>query len=474
MTLDASGNLMVGTTTTNFNTAGTVLYGANGVQMVRSNATPLNLNRTTSDGAIQEFFKDGTAVGSIGTYVSLPFIGKSDVNLLFDPAGPHMIPRGTNGGARDAAINLGSSSNRFKDIYLSGNINVGDATYGANLGQVRIINDASSAPASLSLMGYGNVTNNAEVGKLEFALQQSGAGGQVHAKISALASGTGEDEGQLAFYTSDNTLTERMRIDEDGNLLVGKTSTTLNTAGTYIAPSGVIVATRDSNEVLALNLTNSDGNIASFYKDGTAVGSIGVNSSRPYLVNSVDGGIHVGTDGYGRALLLPADQNGAPEDNLHYLGSSSYRWRDLYMAGGVYLGGVASANHLDDYEEGTWTPVLVGSTTAGTATFVTGPIGTYTKIGNQVTVYFDWNISAHTGTGALRITGLPFALGSGVGVGAIMDGNYTYSAGRTKLVPYVVSSSILRIYQTGDGLGYTENVLDTAHQINGSVTYQTA
>jgi hypothetical protein len=132
--------------------------------------------------------------------------------------------------------------------------------------------------------------------------------------------------------------------------------------------------------------------------------------------------------------------------------------------------GTGTSELFDDYEEGTWTPVLVGSTSAGTATPVSGPNGTYTKIGNQVTVYFDWNISAHTGTGALRVNGLPFAAGSITAIGAIMDGNYTYSAGRTKLVAYPVGS-VLRIYQVGDGVGYIENVLDTSHQINGSVTY---
>jgi hypothetical protein len=29
---------------------------------------------------------------------------------------------------------------------------------------------------------------------------------------------------------------------------------------------------------------------------------------------------------------------------------------DLTLSGGVYLGGTGSANYLDDYEEGTWTP----------------------------------------------------------------------------------------------------------------------
>ncbi|MCP4930180.1 MAG: hypothetical protein GY918_14085, partial [Gammaproteobacteria bacterium] len=92
----------------------------------RSGAEPLTLNRITSDGGILDFRKDGTTAGSIGTYVNLPYIGKNDVNLLFDPAGPHVIPRGTNGGARDGAINLGSSTNRFKNLHLSGGVNFDD------------------------------------------------------------------------------------------------------------------------------------------------------------------------------------------------------------------------------------------------------------------------------------------------------------------------------------------------------------
>tara|TARA_B100002019_G_scaffold267866_1_gene259252 strand:- start:179 stop:1138 length:960 start_codon:yes stop_codon:yes gene_type:complete len=53
------------------------------------------------------------------------------------------------------------------------------------------------------------------------------------------------------------------------------------------------------------------------------------------VVNNTDGGIIVSTDGYGRALLLPADENGTAENNLHYIGSSSYRWRDIYLSGSI-------------------------------------------------------------------------------------------------------------------------------------------
>jgi hypothetical protein len=67
----------------------------------------------------------------------------------------------------------------------------------------------------------------------------------------------------------------------------------------------------------------------------------------------------------------------------------------------------ADANTLDDYEEGTWTPVVAGSTTAGTASY-SAAVGRYTKIGNRVFIqcYVDW--SSGTGTGSLWITGLPF------------------------------------------------------------------
>ena len=34
------------------------------------------------------------------------------------------------------------------------------------------------------------------------------------------------------------------------------------------------------------------------------------------------------------------------------LGASGGRFKDLYLSGGVYLGGTGAANKLDDYEEG--------------------------------------------------------------------------------------------------------------------------
>jgi hypothetical protein len=62
---------------------------------------------------------------------------------------------------------------------------------------------------------------------------------------------------------------------------------------------------------------------------------------------------------------------------------------------------------LNDYEVGSFTPTVAGSSSAGTATYGT-QIGAYVKIGNLafVTVYMGW--TSGTGTGQLLFNGLPF------------------------------------------------------------------
>lgn len=78
----------------------------------------------------------------------------------------------------------------------------------------------------------------------------------------------------------------------------------------------------------------------------------------------------------------------------------------------TFNGDTAAANALDDYEEGTFTPTIIGSTTAGTATYGGGQEGKYTKIGNVVYFQIYLGYSGGTGTGDLRIAGLPFTVPS--------------------------------------------------------------
>ena len=85
---------------------------------------------------------------------------------------------------------------------------------------------------------------------------------------------------------------------------------------------------------------------------------------------------------------------------------------------GIYLGGTAAANLLDDYEEGTWTPVLSDGTNNATASIQSG---SYTKIGDSVNIR-GYLVTSSLGSvsGAVQISGLPFTVGN--------SGNDTYSA----------------------------------------------
>lgn len=92
------------------------------------------------------------------------------------------------------------------------------------------------------------------------------------------------------------------------------------------------------------------------------------------------------------------------------------------------------ANTLDDYEEGTFTPIVLGSSTAGTVGYLTQQ-GRYVKIGGLV--YIDMTVywTSHTGTGQLQVGGLPFAASSSV-VASVLSGwnlGVTMSANTTFL-----------------------------------------
>jgi hypothetical protein len=73
----------------------------------------------------------------------------------------------------------------------------------------------------------------------------------------------------------------------------------------------------------------------------------------------------------------------------------------------TFNGDTAAANALDDYEEGTFTPNVQGTTTVGTATYSVQS-GFYTKIGRSVNFQFYIVWTGGTGTGDFRIGGLPF------------------------------------------------------------------
>jgi hypothetical protein len=82
--------------------------------------------------------------------------------------------------------------------------------------------------------------------------------------------------------------TERMRIDSSGNLLVGKTSTTLATAGAEIRADGFIRATVSNATCMQVNRTTGTGTAIDLRYAGTSVGSIVVGASSTTYNTSSD------------------------------------------------------------------------------------------------------------------------------------------------------------------------------------------
>jgi hypothetical protein len=179
------------------------------------------------------------------------------------------------------------------------------------------------------------------------------------------------------------------------------------TNGTYLFGNAVTID-EDGATVLTVDRATSDGTIIDLQKDGTTVGNIDSRGGVALTINSQGGNGRLSQGGttyyeWNTTRFAPVT------DTVGDLGRGVNRWGNLYLSGGVYLGGTGSANYLDDYEEGGWTPTLTASTTNPTVTY-TSNNGKYTKIGNVCHASFQMRVSSHSGgSGTYQVSGLPFA-----------------------------------------------------------------
>lgn len=90
------------------------------------------------------------------------------------------------------------------------------------------------------------------------------------------------------------------------------------------------------------------------------------------------------------------------------LGSTTKRFNDLFLGGGLYVGGTGSSNYLDDFEEGTFTHSLTNTGATINGGFLSGA---YVKIGDLIFVCGAIVYGSGTATGTIALSGLPFANG---------------------------------------------------------------
>jgi len=130
--------------------------------------------------------------------------------------------------------------------------------------------------------------------------------------------------------------------------------------------------------------------------------------------------------------------------------------------------GTGTSELFDDYEEGTWTPAVIGTTTVGAGTYSIQS-GVYTKVGNKVLFEAQLTWSAHTGTGNMRVSGLPFTNGVGFSSSClVLPNGITVTAGAQ--VGANVSATTIVLYNVDAG-GLTFLPLDTAGSLTLSGQY---
>jgi len=283
---------------------------------------------------------------------------------------------------------------------------------------------------------------------------------------------TGDLTVQGAFTSQgidDNGNATALTIDSSENVLVGKTTSDSGaTAGFEVNTNGRINATRDGSMSGVFNRLTSDGDIVQFRKNGSNVGTIGTLGN--YLtIGDEDTSIrfHAGVD----SILPHNSTTNASRDASINLGTSTARFKDAYLSGGIHLGGTGSANKLDDYEYGTWTPSLVGGTVTNNNR------STYVKIGNLVTVYTYITFTTVNNGNPFFITGIPFNQTSTTAYYASGHGiSYSHTLDTTSLGAPLISPSdeIYFHYLSGSSAQVPNSFFTgTTRHLILSVAYQT-
>jgi len=119
---DGSRNLLIGKTADNVATVGIEARATGPLISTRDGSDALRLNRLNSDGEIIQLRKDGTTVGSIGVVNNNnPFIANDADNSGLQFASTSIIAH-YDGTQQNNAVDLGSTSVRWKDGYFNNGI----------------------------------------------------------------------------------------------------------------------------------------------------------------------------------------------------------------------------------------------------------------------------------------------------------------------------------------------------------------
>jgi hypothetical protein len=200
-------------------------------------------------------------------------------------------------------------------------------------------------------------------------------------------------------------------------------------------------------------------------------------ASRNYKIHSDGDELYI--EGIGSSGSLKIGEDGTYGISID-LGTGGIQASD-----GIYLGGTGTANKLDDYEEGTFTPTVIGSTSGSFTTGDSATKGSYVKIGNQVTVKGEIHITGSSSpVGSLTVGNLPFANAFLTELSERTTGScwlkyIDLESGARNVTPFITQgNSSFVFYETNDNAAITavnsSEVTVPGAEFAFSLTYQTS
>ena len=233
------------------------------------------------------------------------------------------------------------------------------------------------------------------------------------AALPAIVSTTGTADTGLWFPAADTiafstAASERMRINSSGNLGLGVTPSAWVTFKA-IEVTGGAIAGITTNQLDVVQNAYYDG--AFKYKTTYGATFYQQTNSTHYWYTAPSGTIDTAitfTERMNLSTTGVAVTGTAIASTSVGVGNTTPSGGGAGIAFPATQSASTDANTLDDYEEGSWTISFDGGTGAFTSN-----TGKYTKIGNQVTCFFDITVNTIGTSPTSRLSGLPFTAASG-------------------------------------------------------------
>ena len=382
--LDSSGNLGIGTNdvtdrlTINADAGDGITFdGISASAAAEQDVSEIKfINRRSSGTTIKANIKhitSGTANGSALTFGTTTGAGATEA-MRIDSSGKVGLNVSTitdhleiNGGASYPHIRLRSSVNTSRYMRM-GMTDATTSTIEAN-GTSTVINFKTAGAERMRIDSSGNVnigaTGTAGVIVLNRSSDGNGAGA-LSVVGDDFVLNTGFSSANMIFK---NVTSESMRLDTNGNLLVGKTTSNLGVAGVELR-AGTSFFTGQAASPMAINRESTDGQLIGFYNDEAPAGDISVSGTTvsynafmgSHYSETVDTGILFGTVMEVTGELV--DQNYAIQERLSKVKvSDTAESKNVY---GVWVGG---------YDGGGETVAALGASWCRIASGVTLELG---------------------------------------------------------------------------------------------------